>query len=105
MSKLTPAAVLDAIQRLAQAGRHAGSTVSRYSSTGAGHWRGRVRALQISLRSNAVIARLFPSKNRRFFKFNYTKDGVRINVKGRHVVAYNDIESALAGALAGLGIV
>jgi LysR family transcriptional regulator, regulator for bpeEF and oprC len=52
-----------------------------------------------------LVCRLFSSKNRRFFEFNFTKNGVRTDVKGRHVAAYNDIESALAGALAGLGIV
>lgn len=45
------------------------------------------------------------SKNRRFFEFNFTKNGVQTDVKGKHVAAYNDIESALTGALAWLGIV
>ena len=52
-----------------------------------------------------LVCRLFSSRNGRFFEYNFTKDGVRTDVKGRHVAAYNDIESALAGALAGLGIV
>ncbi|HIH2751330.1 LysR family transcriptional regulator [Burkholderia aenigmatica] len=54
---------------------------------------------------NHLVCRLFSPKNRRFFEFNFTKNGVRTNVKGRHVAAYNDIESSLTGALSGLGIV
>ncbi|HEJ6940126.1 TPA: LysR family transcriptional regulator [Serratia marcescens] len=52
-----------------------------------------------------LVCRLFSSKNRRFFEFNFTKNGIRTDVKGKHSTAYNDIESAVAGALAGFGIV
>lgn len=52
-----------------------------------------------------LVCRFFSSKTRRYFEFNFSRNGVRIDVKGRYVAAYNDIESALAGCLAGLGIV
>jgi LysR family transcriptional regulator, regulator for bpeEF and oprC len=51
------------------------------------------------------ICQIFSSKNRRFFELNFTKNGIRTEVLGKYFAAYNDIESALAGALAGLGIV
>ena len=52
-----------------------------------------------------MVCQIFSSKNRRLFEFNFTKNGIRTDVLGKHFAAYNDIEFALAGALAGLGVV
>ncbi|QBR04325.1 LysR family transcriptional regulator [Paraburkholderia pallida] len=51
------------------------------------------------------ICRFFSSRSGRFFDYNFTKDGIRSSVRGRHRVAFNSIESCLHGAISGLGIV
>lgn len=52
-----------------------------------------------------LVCRLVSPRSRRFTGLDFSKDGVRTNVMGRYCAAYNDMETALAGALAGLGIV
>lgn len=47
----------------------------------------------------------FSSGTGRMIPFDFTKDGERIELLGRHVVAVNDSNAYLAAAVAGLGIV
>lgn len=47
----------------------------------------------------------FSSATGRMIPFDFTKDGERIELLGRHVVAVNDSNAYLAAAVAGLGIV
>lgn len=51
-----------------------------------------------------IVVNYFSSRTGKVFDLDFTKDGERINIAGRHHVAVNDGDAYTAAGLAGLGI-
>ncbi|MBA3597120.1 MAG: LysR family transcriptional regulator [Methylibium sp.] len=56
------------------------------------------------LETGHTVVNYFSSHTGRIFPFDFTKNGERIEIRGRHIVSVNDSNAYVAAAIAGLGV-